>query len=351
MLPSNYTESRDRFIALADEIGAERKSFPHDEDAALSTDVAYLGAPDATKLVLIASGTHGVEGYAGSACQFHLMRHYRQRYAAEGTAFLLVHAVNPWGYFQDRRVTQEGVDLNRNFGGFPVPLQAPSGYGRFHERLVSRYRPMPQGIWNEIRLLGGALSASKRKAIQAAITAGQYDHPGGLFFGGFAPTRSRIVWEGIVDAYARDRDTAFLLDIHTGLGEYGEAELISYLPASSEDFRRLSEWFGGKLKSMASGESVSAAVDGTLIAAFDRAVTGKSHAVGLELGTRPPLAVLYAMRADQWYWNNAQRLSSRRREWARRKMKDAFAPSDAGWHDKLVARFDQVLSLLSRALQ
>lgn len=351
MLPSNYAESRDTFNALAGKIGAERKRFVHDKEAALSTDVAYLGAPDARRLVVIASGTHGVEGYAGSACQLHFMRHYRERHAVEGTAFLLVHAINPWGYFQDRRVTREGADLNRNFVDFPLPPQARSGYGRFHERLVERFRPMPFGLWNEMRLLGGALSASKRKAIQAAITAGQYDHPDGLFFGGTAPTKSRIVWEEIVATYAQDRDIAFLLDIHTGLGKYGEGELISYLPSSSENFRRLSAWFGGEMRSMASGESVSAAISGDLTAAFDRAIDGESYAVGLEFGTRPPLAVLYAMRADQWYWNNAQRLSPHHREWARAKMKNVFAPSDMAWHDSVITRFEGVMSMLSARLR
>jgi hypothetical protein len=210
---------------------------------------------------------------------------------------------------------------------------------------------MPAGLWNEVRLLAGALSAEKRREIQAAITAGQYHHADGLFFGGFAPTGSRVVWERIVDAYAHGRDMAFLLDIHTGLGKYGTSELITYLPPSSEDFQRLSRWLGGGLKSMASGDSVSAAVDGTLNAAFDRAVAGKSYAVGLEFGTRPPIAVLYAMRADQWYWNNASSLSAADREWVRKRMKAAFAPSDPQWHEQLIAGFEQCVSHLIKGLR
>lgn len=61
----------------------------------------------------------------------------------------------------------------------------------------------------------------------------------------------------------------------------------------------MSLWFGGRLKSTAGGDSVSAQVQGTLTAAFDRAMAGRGYAVGLEFGTRSPLAVLDAMRADQ----------------------------------------------------
>jgi hypothetical protein len=198
------------------------------------------------------------------------------------------------------------------------------------------------------------LTRKRREAMQAAITGGQYDYPNGLFYGGAAPTQCRLVWERIVQAYLcepRAREQAFLLDIHTGLGKRGVGELISYLPPSCDEFRRMSGWFHGSLRSMATGDSVSAAVEGTLTAGFDRSVAGRSYAVGLEFGTHAPLAVLNAMRADQWYHNNAVRLPERLRELTRRKMKRAFCVEDANWHGQLVARFDQVMQELTAGLK
>jgi hypothetical protein len=108
----------------------------------------------------------------------------------------------------------------------------------------------------------------------------------------------------------------------------------------------MSGWFHGRLKSMASGESVSAAVEGTLTAGFDRLVAGKSYAVGLEFGTRAAIAVLNAMRADHWYHNNAARLSKKQREQVRQKMRNAFSITNPQWHGQLTARFDQVMDEL-----
>lgn len=98
-------------------------------------------------------------------------------------------------------------------------------------------------------------------------------------------------------------ECAILLDIHTGLGKHRVGELISYLPSSSEQFKQIDDWFSGGLRSMGTGQSVSAAVECTLTAAFDRMMPAQSYATGLEFGTMAPLAVLNALHAGQWCQN------------------------------------------------
>jgi hypothetical protein len=349
MLPSSYLESQMKFAELAREVGAAVRRFDlHPDEHAgpgLSTDAAMLGPADAPNLIIIASGTHGVEGYCGAACQLHFMRHYRAGFARSDTAYLLVHAVNPWGFFHDRRVTEEGIDLNRNFIDFPFRGR-PSTYGGYHKLLVSDFRPLPAGLVNELRLLSSGLTRARRRAIQEAITAGQDDYPDGLFYCGSGPAASRRIWETILQACAAGRRRAVLLDIHSGLGRRGEGELLSHLPASSPAFIRMNGWFHGDLKSMVSGDAVSAALEGTLAAGFDRSISCESFAVGLEFGTISQIAVLRAMRADQWYRNNAARLTDADREWARRKMRSAFRIEDPRWHDRIVARFEQAMKQL-----
>lgn len=357
-LPASYAESRAYFLAMAAELGAEVTSYPHGpvaggyRDPALSTDCAYFGPAQAGSLIIIASGTHGIEGYAGAACQLHWMERFRSMPRDSDMAWLLVHAVNPWGYLHDRRVTQEGVDLNRNFVDFPVhPAAQTSAYARYHDVLVSDFKPLPQGILNEARLLAHGLTAKRRRALQAAITAGQYERADGLFYGGLEPTSSRKTWESIVRTKALNRRQVFLLDLHTGLGRYGEGELISYLPPDATDFKRMSAWFNGELKSMAGDESVSAAVEGTLTAAFDRMVPAQSYAVGLEFGTAPALKVLHALRFDQWYHNHAVQLPPSLRDQAREKMRAAFASPDRQWLVHVLARFDEVTARIETGLR
>lgn len=354
MLPSSYLESREAFLRLGANLGAKPGRFFYDDIAngspRLSTDIVYLGPGDAPTIVVVASGTHGVEGYAGAACQLQFMQTYQNRFANNGIAYLLVHAVNPWGFFHDRRVTREGVDLNRNFVDFPVTDREHSGYRAYHKRLITNFRPFPARFWNEVRLLSCAFTSKRRQALQAAITAGQYEYADGLFFGGTAVTQSRRLWEEIIRANVGGRKRAVLLDIHTGLGRRGVGEIISYLAPSAADFQQLSRWFDGGIKSMASGDAVSTAVEGTLTAAFDRMVVGKSYAIGLEFGTRSPIAVLNALRADHWYHNNAAVLPEAQREKVRQKMKDAFAASDARWHAQVIERFALVMQQLTQGL-
>lgn len=159
----------------------------------------------------------------------------------------------------------------------------------------------PYGLWNELKLLAGALTPRRWKFAQAAITTGQYTHPEDLFFGGSGPSQSKVIWEKILSVYLPKCKIKILLDIHTGLGKTGVGEFISHLPASSKEFQFINNWFTQGLRSMVTGQSVSSAVAGTMTAAFDRIPPGRSYAVGLEFGTRKPFSVLTALRADQWY--------------------------------------------------
>lgn len=344
MLPSDYNDSREQFRKLAAELPADTAAFaldPRDASAsALTTDTAYFGAADAPLLIVISSGTHGVEGYVGAACQFRFMQREAHRTLPAHVGVLLVHAVNPWGYRHDRRVTEEGIDLNRNFINFSSALPS-SAYQRYHSLLVEDYRLMPFGFFNRLRLMCYVAGPGRRRRLQAALTAGQYDTPGGLFFGGRAPSRSRLVWERILRHYGQHRDEALLLDIHSGLGKRGHGELISDLPSTSSQFDRLARWFGGEVRSMADGASVSTPLRGTLTSAFADTIGVPADAIGLEFGTRAPLLVLEALRAD--HWAASQPASATNRRNAARLMKAAFAPADAGWHAMVVSRFDHVI--------
>jgi hypothetical protein len=354
MLPKKYLDSRARFRELANRLHAVVDSIPYpvDErpDPGLTVDTAYLGNRHAPVLVVIGSGTHGVEGYAGAACQLHFMQNFSRYADRNDIAFLLVHAINPWGYHHDRRVTHENVDLNRNFiADFPAAA-AQCDYSAFHAPLVANFKPLPAGWWNELRLLSAAISKKKRQELQAAITAGQYRHADGLFYGGTSVVQARRIWENIIEAQLGNRSCIALLDIHTGLGKPGTAELISYLPAESKRFQEMQRWFNGTLRSMQSGESVTSPVSGTLTEGFDRTAAMRSYAIGLEFGTCSPLRILYALRYDAWAARQSGGDAATLRERARRKMKQAFCLDYPDWHAQLTARFDEAMAMLVAGL-
>ncbi|MFG1489566.1 DUF2817 domain-containing protein, partial [Oceanospirillum sp. HFRX-1_2] len=107
-----FSEARRQFRSLAstalDTLPGQLLHFAHPEigpqGEALSSDWLWLGEDSAPAVLVIISGTHGVEGYAGSGLQRHLLPDLvtvLQQKA--GLAALVIHTLNPWGYAWQRR--------------------------------------------------------------------------------------------------------------------------------------------------------------------------------------------------------------------------------------------------------
>jgi hypothetical protein len=140
-----YAQARQRFLDAAAARGLPVQTHPLQlpgiDGETLATDVVIDGDPDAPLLVMTTSACHGVEGYAGSAIQAGLLR---RGGPPRGVAVLHVHAVNPHGFSFGRRVTQENVDLNRNFISFRPPLPDNPGYAQIHDLLLpASWPPSP----------------------------------------------------------------------------------------------------------------------------------------------------------------------------------------------------------------
>ena len=69
----NYGEARQRFEAAAKSAGAAFHRYRHD-DPGLSCDVAVIGPANAPRRLAMIAGTHGAEGFAGSAVMVDWLR-------------------------------------------------------------------------------------------------------------------------------------------------------------------------------------------------------------------------------------------------------------------------------------
>ena len=138
-LAPTYETARRDVLAAATRAGAEVTSFPHPESGRegeeLAIDVIEVGPDDAGSVVVIVSGTHGVEGYAGSALQ-HWWLDERSATMPEGVRVVIVHALNPVGFSWVRRVNEDNVDLNRNFVDWSKPPPTNDGYREIADLLV-----------------------------------------------------------------------------------------------------------------------------------------------------------------------------------------------------------------------
>jgi len=126
----SYATARRKFLDAAAGRGLTVDSrvldLPGAEGETLAMDVVLDGPADASRMLVVISGVHGVEGFCGSAIQTGVLRLGPP--AHPDTAVLHIHAINPYGFSHLRRATQENVDLNRNFVDFAKPLPANAGY-------------------------------------------------------------------------------------------------------------------------------------------------------------------------------------------------------------------------------
>jgi hypothetical protein len=301
---ATYAEARDKFLGAATAAGASLSAYVHPErgpdGGELAADVAWIGPADAAGVLVLVSGTHGVEGHCGSGAQVDWLRRGEGARLGSGLAACLVHAINPYGFAWSRRVTHENVDLNRNFIDFAGPLPENPEY----DRLAEAVKPAD---WSEATqaasravLLGYAREHGFPALVQA-LSGGQYRHPDGIFYGGTAETWSRrTLTEIFRERLSAARDIG-LIDYHTGLGPEGYAEQIVSAGPDSDEYRRAALWHGLAATSLTGGDSVSAKLAGDWLDAAPRLMPhARVTGIALEYGTVPSAEVMDALRADNW---------------------------------------------------
>lgn len=179
----DYSGARKKFVQAAKDKGAELERIGHSARGPagmdLSMDIAWLGNRSASKVLMMLSGVHGVEGFFGSAVQVEWMRRSEDRFLPPDTAALLVHAVNPYGFAWLRRTNEDNVDVNRNWIDFHQPLPSNRRYEEIAEDLC------PTSWSAEAQAATGARLAKWREqhgwgAYLQAVTRGQWRHPDGL---------------------------------------------------------------------------------------------------------------------------------------------------------------------------
>jgi hypothetical protein len=337
-LAADYAAARTAFLTAADAAGATVTRHAHPgrgpDDGALATEVAVLGPPDARHRLLVVSGTHGVEGFAGSLCQTTWLRDGVDLPA--DLAVVMVHAINPHGFAWVRRVNEDNVDLNRNCIDFDAPLPANPGY----DELASAIVPEEWDDQTRQRTAEHLLEFAGRNGfdgLQAAVSSGQYTHPRGIFFGGQRPVWSRTTLESIVRSRLATADRVAIIDLHTGLGPFGYGELIASHPDATGK-ARLDECFDN-YTIPSEGTSVSADVQGDILDGMETWLPGVGVAgVAIEWGTVDIVAVSDALRADAWLHGFANPTGPEAGP-IKEQLRAAFAPDDPGWASAVVERF------------
>ncbi|RFB83471.1 ABC transporter [Rhizobium leguminosarum bv. trifolii] len=337
----NYGVLRQRFLASARRAKATLFEFEHPLHGAdgeqLYTDVAHIGARDASRVLIVISGTHGVEGQFGSACQSEWLSANAAWQLPADTAVLMVHLINPWGTAWSRRTNEDNVDLNRNFINWNKPAPQNPSYKELHAAFVCPEKDGPQRdhadsiVEHARRTLGG------QAGLAAIVEAGQYDFSDGLFYGGQGPVWSNRTLHEILRTFASKAKHAIIFDLHTGAGPYGYPALLSVTEVDHPGLDWGRDLFGPALSIVRTGAGaktdtgIAATATGYVSGAVRQAL---AHArvlpLVVECGTLDSRSVMDAVVADNWLHLFGKIDSTTGRK-VKDALKRAFIPHDPEW--------------------
>lgn len=344
-----YAEARQRFKAAATAVGATISSYRIDAQCPdeLTIDVAIIGPDDAPAL-LISSGVHGVEGFFGSAVQLAFLEQLRQGRSTPHIRYVLIHALNPFGFSQLRRFNEDNVDLNRNFLINGSDYQgAPAGYAKLNTLLNPESSPSRFEPFKLIAI--GPILRHGLQSLKQAVAGGQYEYPRGIFFGGHKPSQSaQVVYENC-EAWIGFAAKIVHIDFHTGLGAFGSYKLLLTEGGDSDSLPWYNATFGADYVEVvgevdATAYKVSGIVGEWLQAHFK----GREYRfVAAEFGTYNVLRVLGAIRAENraHHYANKNSLSY---QWAKAELLECFCPSDQAWREQVL---ESGLKVIAQAVQ
>ncbi|NPC58185.1 M14 family metallopeptidase [Caenimonas soli] len=340
---ASYCEARRKFLAAAAESRPYESSFKGPSGESLFTDVAWYGPQDAKKVLVLVSGTHGVEGYCGSASQLLFLQAGFQKGLTPSCAVLVVHALNCYGFAWDRRVTAEGVDLNRNFVDFSKPIPCNTRYEELDELLVTR-EISDEAIRDAEAAIKQYQNKNGEQAFLQGVVSGQYTRPGGLFYGGTEPTEARRTLEQVVKDYdIVSREQVIIVDYHTGLGPYGYGELQCEETSGTDGYERAVKIFGSSVTSPLVGTSSSAPIPGSVDAYWERLLGDRHVYIALEYGTYPRPRARLQLRKDHWLFKyRPDAIDSELGRQIRKEGRAHYYPEFTDWKEMVAWRSHQV---------
>jgi hypothetical protein len=327
-----YAAARDCFLSLARPLALNIESHVHPlqgPDGEIAMDIATFGKADASNVLVMTSGTHGVEGYCGSFIQCEFLHRGLLENLPEDFCLVMIHGVNPYGFAWQRRVNEDNIDLNRNFIDHDHGARKNTGYVELSALLEPKIwdDASTAAMWQQIFAI--ANQHDDEPGWQAmAITSGQTDYPNGVFYAGQGPAWSNLRIREFVTRL-KGKHVAWL-DIHTALGAYGEAECIVEYSPDSAPLKHAHKLWGDRVRNTKTNESLSADIAGSMGAGAHETLGDDLVFCGLEYGTVKSKQVLEAVIADQWLHRYGD-LASAQGQAIKQQMMDAFYPDDPNW--------------------
>ena len=257
---------------------------------------------------------------------------------------VLIHAINPYGFKHLRRVNESNIDLNRNFLLNFNQKPGSMDYAKFNTLLNPGVEISNLDFFNLKAYF--YICRYGLRSLRQSISAGQYEFPKGLFFGGNSLAQSTQLIQEILQGISPLNKMIFHIDIHSGLGEYADYTLLynSNTHLSQLDSHS-SRFDSSKIEKIGEDKGITSKISGTISDYFSRIMGDDYYHIGLEFGTYSNIKLLKAMRLE----NAAHHYPHSRlnREKIKADFLECFCPLDPHWRKTVV---EEGLKVISQAM-
>jgi hypothetical protein len=359
--PTDFFTSRRRFretIAALDAThGTTLTTLPVESSGnyfpePLTIDIATIGDPTAKRTLLSISATHGIEGFMGSAIQYASLRALAT--PPQGYSIVCIHALNPWGMAMRRRCNAGNVDLNRNC--VLDPADRRTGHEAY-EGLRTLLHPTQTVPFQSFALRAVASIVQKGfSKVKQAAAGGQYIDPDGIFYGGESLAPELIALREWATSFFANHEQLLTIDLHSGLGRFGDDVLILDDGDGSTPFQRVVRLFPSEsVRGPNPATSVSYETRGSLSHLIPSCchIPIVDHIVH-EFGTYHAIRVLHALITEnQGYHllNDDSQESAAAYHQTRDNLFEMFCPASPTWRVNAVKRGVHVFEVAKRGLQ
>ena len=237
----NVPEATSKFTAACNYANGSMEVINHPLRGAqgeqLQVVVCTLGDPSARSVVFSISGTHGIEGYAGSMAQISMLRGPPSM-LPRGIRIVHVHMINPYGASYILKENEDNADQLKNTGGYyslnydnPIVQQLMDGidWPNLGNETVQQ---------NAVGLFMQLIGRYGEEAVNLALKTGQGKRPRGIAYFGPYKSWSSNTTDYVVTKYLGTVDDILLLDWHTAVGPYGEWSFLAEDQTSEAAFRK-----------------------------------------------------------------------------------------------------------------
>lgn len=338
----NWRDATEKFKCAGEKFGQIRE---YTSDGS-EFPITVLTIGDGPHKIVINSGMHGLEGYFGSAAMIKWLSDKAKFLSPEFNkkfTIVLVHVINGWGMENRARENANSVDLNRNFRNWDIKPEPNLLYRHGHDLIVSNPYVAP-GARSKFLKIVDFYRDHKTDGIYRALSRGQYDYPGGIFYGGAGPEPENDMVTRIYDDVMDGPAVKSLLSIglHTGVGQFRPAKkiltekiLVSH-PTNHPNTKKFVDIFAPDLTIIPDDRAQinAAALSGDLVDYLEERYAHKNIPIwtaDMEIGTGTWALSDPTKRMDQgdarWELKNLGRITNK----TKRHLTESWYPSSPVW--------------------